>query len=404
MRYLDLDHLPDRPLRPQRPISKKKKWVKLGIITALVAGLGYGGYALFWPASATFGDIFKAPQAVLSFIKPAEDNLKSTDGRTNILILGTDYRVGMPAENLSDTMMIASIDTQSKNKDVVLVSIPRDLLVPLPAWKYGPNNQYNFYQQSTKINAANAYGDAYSYPEGGGLGLARNAVQNVTGIPIHYVVRVNFYGFKQIVDSIGGISVNIDNSFTDCEYPVEGQENNPVLSQRYKCVVFNKGTSYMDGETALEFSRSRHAAGLEGSDLARAKRQQKIMVAVRAKALTIQTLSDPLKVSNLIKSLGDNIKTLDVDFAQIGSFYHLIQNVQADSAQNIVLTDSPQYTTDPGSALLVTGDSSLYGGAFVFIPRAGDSHFQEIQTYLKRKLAEASLGQQATPSAQPSSP
>lgn len=393
MRYLDLDQ-PHLRLTPSSAKKSRRyfRWLRLAGIIGLLGGIFYAGYILFWPAQATLEDLFKAPQAVLSFIQPPEAQLKTTNGRTNILLLGVDYRTDMPSENLSDTMMVASIDTTAKNKDVVLISIPRDLWVTLPGWKYGEKNQFNFYTQGSKINAANAYGDAYDYPNGKGMELAREEVQQVLGIQIHYVVKVNFYGFKQIVDDLGGISVNVENSFTDCQYPIEGRENAYPISSRFMCVSFQKGYQYMNGEKALEFARSRHSDDnpLEASDLARAKRQQKVMVAIRDKALSIGTLIDPLKVSSLIKGLGDNIETLDVDFGQIGSFYKMAQAINVDTAQHIVLTDNPDYNPD-GTVLLKVGNSSLYGGAFVFLPLAGQDNYTQIQAYVARKLAEAGL-------------
>jgi LCP family protein required for cell wall assembly len=396
MRYLDLDAATNKPLRP--PLAKKKrfpKWLKAGILTILIGALGYAAYAYLWPASASLWDLFKAPQAVLSFIRPPEEELKSTNGRTNILLLGVDYRKDMPSENLTDTMMVVSVDLKSKNKDVVMISVPRDTWVQLPQWQIGGSGKQYFYAQGAKINAANAYGDLYQYPDGAGLGLARQEIEQVLGITIHYVVRINFYGFKQVVDSVGGVTVTVDKAFTDCEYPVEGQESNPSLSQRYMCVSFKPGSQFMNGTMALEYARSRHGTNGEGSDLARAKRQQKLMVAIRDKALTLQTLSDPLKLKSLVDSLSGTFQTLDVDLGQIGAFYHLAQKVDADSAQNIVLTDD---TRDP-AGLLQVGNASLYGGAFVFLPRAGDGDFSEIQSYIQQQLQSAT-DRNATASAQ----
>lgn len=336
-------------------------------------------------------------QTTISFIKPLDQDLKSTNGRTNILLLSTDYVKGENDEDSSDTMMVVSVDLKAKDKAAVMISIPRDLWVQLPGWKFG--NDQNFYSQWSKINAANAYGDIYSYPDGAGLGLARQVVENTLGITIHYVVRVNYFGFKQAVDTLGGVSVNVDNSFTDCEYPVEGQEDNPNVSKRYMCISFKKGPQFMNDETALEFARSRKSLDNgEGSDLARAKRQQKLVAAIRDKALTIQTLADPAKIKSLIDEAGSNLTTLGVDFNQIGAFYRLAQQVDISSAQNIVLSDDPASS----AYLLTVPDSGKYGGAFVFIPRAGDGNFNQIQAYVAGVLSSAS-NKEAASSAQPQS-
>lgn len=397
MRYLDLEH----GLAQHQPAAKPR-WrrpIKLAGLTLLLAGLVYGAYVLFWPATATLSDLFKAPAAVLSFIRPPEEGLKLTDGRTNILLLGSDSRPELPGENLTDTIMVASIDLQGKKKDVVLISIPRDLWVKLPAWKYGQDGGLTFYAQGAKINAANTFGDLYSYQSGGGPGLAREVVQQVLGLPIHYVVRVNFAGFQSVIETLGGISINVETDFTDCEYPTEGRENYFPISARFECISFEKGYQYMDALITLRFVRSRHGNNGEGSDLARAKRQQKVLLAIRDKVLTIQTLADPLKVSGIIKSLGDTVKTVDVDFSQIGQFYHLAQQIDVGTAANIVLTNDPKEE----AGLLAIPPADVYGGAFVFIPRAGEGNYREIQTYVRRKLAEASTPEVAPP-APPTAP
>jgi LCP family protein required for cell wall assembly len=417
MQYLDLnttDHPQSKTsLRALAGGSskKKKRFLIGGLVTTLVALVGFVGYVFFWPAAGSLSELFKAPRAALSFIQKPEDILKQTDGRTNILLLGIDKRSyetytytgagGLTVHNCfrSDTMVVASIDLKSKNHDVVFFSIPRDLWVQLPGWSYGSGQK--FYAQGQKINAANCFGDQYNYPSGGGLGLARKVSEDVLGLPIHYVVRTDFDGFKKMVDAVGGVNVTVDTAFTDCEYPVEGQENNPVLSRRYKCISFKTGVQFMNSEIALEFARSRHGSGSEGSDLARARRQQKIISAIRDKALSIQTLSDPLKIKSLISSFGDTFQTLDVDFSQIGAFYKIAQEVKTDSAQNLVLSNTP----NAGDAdLLKIGNPGLYG-AFVFIPTAGQSQYGDIHAFVQRHLNQASTVQGvATDSSNTTSP
>jgi polyisoprenyl-teichoic acid--peptidoglycan teichoic acid transferase len=409
MRYLDLDtaskyslSTTKAPSQSAQEFGKKKKRLLIGgFIISLIILAGFVGNIFF--STDSLGQLFKAPQAAISFIQKPENVLKSTNGRTNILLLGIDRRSYEPytykganstiTHNCfrSDTMVIASIDIKSKNKDIVFFSVPRDLWVQLPGWSYGIGQK--FYAQGQKINAANCFGDQYNYPDGGGLGLVRKATEDVLGIPVHYVVRTDFDGFKKMVDSVGGINIIVDQTFTDCEYPIEGQESNPLLNARYKCVYFKAGPQFMNSEQALEYSRSRHAAGNEGSDLARAKRQQKIISAVRDKALSIQTLSDPIKIKDLIDSLGETFQTLDVDFSQIGSFYKLAQEVKTDEAQNLVLSNN----ADSGDTdLLQVGNPALYGGAFVFIPTAGQDAYTDIHAFVQRHLMQASSVQGIT--------
>lgn len=411
MRYLDLDHTTPSSTarRPQQAKSGWQRFGKLFLLVGFLSALVFTGYSLFWPASATLADIFKAPAAVLSFIRAPEQDLKSHNGRTNFLLVGIDRRSdesysykdrqGRTIRSCfrADTLVIASVNLKDQDKDVVFISVPRDLWVQLPGWtsedkvKVGP--------QSAKVNATYCYGDRDGYTSGYGLGLARDTLAQILDLPIHYAVRVDFYGFKKSVEAVGGVSVKVDNSFVDCAYPIEGQEDNPVQSSRFKCVSFKAGQQYMDADTALTFVRSRYGTNGEGSDLARALRQQKILLAIRDKALSLPTFTDPLKLSNLIKALDETLQTLDIDFSQIGQFFKLAQSVNVASAENLVFTADP----NDESGLLKVPAPNLYGGAFVFIPRLGEDNYREIQSYVRRKLAEASLPE-GEDSASPGSP
>src|SRR5690606_8070895 len=137
-----------------------------------------------------------------------------------------------------------------------------------------------------KINRA--YSDAEIKQEGGGIILSRAVVEKVLDQPVDYVLRVDFSGFVQAVDMLGGIDVKVDRTFDDYEYPVSGKETDTcgfegeefekratdssqleAFPCRYEHLHFDAGVQSMDGETALRFVRSRHATGAEGSDFAR---------------------------------------------------------------------------------------------------------------------------------------
>lgn len=172
-----------------------------------------------------------------SFFLPRLDTIANYQGTTNILVMGIaggDHA----GEDLTDTMIVASISSIQKTVD--LVSIPRDLWMP---------------DIRAKINSAYHYG---------GNNLAKKEVEEVIGMPIHYTVLINFSGFKDIVDAIGGVEVNVENTFTDNFYPIAGRENDTCGGDRtylcrYESITFEKGLVVMDGTTALKFVRSRHA-------------------------------------------------------------------------------------------------------------------------------------------------
>ena len=126
------------------------------------------------------------------------------EGRINIMVLGVD-----DTATLSDTIMIASIDTRrGEEPKVSLISIPRDFYVEIP--DFG----------GQKINFAYSYGEANDYP-GGGVAVTAQVLEETMGIPIHYFATMDFTGFKQLIDTVGGVNVNIEEDLYDSEYPAD---------------------------------------------------------------------------------------------------------------------------------------------------------------------------------------
>src|SRR5690606_10518850 len=98
----------------------------------------------------------------------------------------------------------------------------------------------------------------------------KTQVEKIAGVPVHYAVVVDFNAFENVIDLIGGIEVNVLTPFVDSKYPIPGKENDlcggdPEFTCRYETLVFEKGLTFMDGETALKFARSRNAEGDEGT-------------------------------------------------------------------------------------------------------------------------------------------
>jgi LCP family protein required for cell wall assembly len=296
-------------------------------------------------------------------------DLKSTDGRINILILGIDKRTegNVVTSVLTDTILVASIGVAEKN--LTLISLPRDLWVTSKLGISGKiNSIYSQYDQSKQGMLG---------PEG-----TKDAVSQALGIPIHYNVTVNFQVFKKIIDTLGGVDVSIENTFTDSEYPIEGKENAP-LNERYETVSFKKGGEHMDGERALKFVRSRHGAGIEGTDFARSKRQQQVILAIKDKMLTAQTLIDLPKLKELFNLYETDVES-NITNDELVSFYSLYKNLDLKNFKRVVLDD--RSTSDEGGLLVSPEDTTQYGGAYVLIPRTGD--FSQIHAYVKKYLFE----------------
>lgn len=296
----------------------------------------------------------------------ASVKLQEADGRTNILILGVDGRIsgGMTGSQLTDTIMMISVGKNTG--DAVMVSVPRDLWVKSTTGGY------------YKINELYA---TYGGKEGTGAQEVLSAVENVLGIPIHYHVVVNFALFKDVVDILGGVEVPVETAFTDSLYPIEGMEDAQPESARYETISFPKGLVKMDGEIALKYARSRHGDNGEGTDFARARRQQNLITAVKQKALSAQTLLDLSKIKSLYDLYAKSLDT-DLDLSSLQLFYDLSRTNSFDNIRALVLDDRSE--GENGGLLYAPTDLTMYGGKYVLIPKAGD--YSQIHAYMQKYL------------------
>lgn len=367
MRYVDLGNSPTVSLEKKRKKRKKIILLTLGLTLATIVGVV--GYAFYWPLSALIGEILKNPGAVLSFFKNPDVELKSTDGKTNILLLGIDKRSNVPytfmgpsgkqERNgfLSDTIIVASFDHNTKK--ISLISIPRDTWISIPGWD-------NFPETQGKINSAYSIGDVFGY-QGGGLQLAKSVVREHLGIPIHYGGRIDFEGFEKIIDTLGGVDVEVDETFDDYRYPVAGRESMLCSESgdycRYEHIHFDKGPIHMNGSTALKYVRSRSGTNGEGNDFARARRQQKVIRAVLTKGLSLENLLNPLKLNNLFQEFGETVDT-DFNLAAIPRAVKFAKGLNIEKIETFVL--------DPSSGLMINPNPNFYGGAYVIVPKGNN--------------------------------
>lgn len=320
-------------------------------------------------------------------------DLKEFDGRINILLLGIGGGVHEGAD-LTDTLIFASINP-TKNS-VTLVSIPRDLWVP---------ELSKYCNDCGKINTAYAIG---------GLPLAEKTVSKILNQPIGYGARLNFNGFTQAVDLVGGLDVNIDRTFDDFEYPIDGKENDPCghkpedlaalassSSQlkefpcRYKHIHFDKGKTHLNGENALEYVRSRHALADEGTDFARSARQEKVIKAFKDKIFSLQTLINPVRLIGLYNILKSNIDT-DIKKDELDDFVRLFQSLKNTKVESAVIDYGDTEKKRPG-LLINPPISSIYNFEWVLIPRIGNGNFQEIQGYVDCEITLGGCSTSALP-------
>ncbi|MFH1186878.1 MAG: LCP family protein [Candidatus Levyibacteriota bacterium] len=309
--------------------------------------------------------------------------LKQQDDQINILLLGISGGEH-DGPNLTDTIIFASINP--KLNKVGLISLPRDLWAP---------------DIKNKINVAYAEGE--SKRKGGGLVLAEAVVSKILKKDIDYGLRIDFNGFVKAVDLLNGLDIDVEKNFDDYEYPIEGKENDlcgheeeelgelaTASSQleafpcRYKHLHFDKGVQYMDGEKALEYVRSRHAIGSEGSDFARSRRQEKIIKAFKDKIFSLQFLANPGKLFNLYSIVRESIDT-DIKDTEFDDFVRLLEKVKEAKIQNSIIDIGDEKTKREG--LLINPElSEEYDYQWVLIPRLGNGNFTEIQKYTDCEL------------------
>ncbi len=324
----------------------------------------------------------------LSHIIPGVNNeLKGEkDGRINLAVLGMRGS-NMPGGGaLADSIIIISI-VPGENK-VAMISVPRDLFVIVP----GTNDKQ-------KINAVHAYGEENGKEKG--LKNMEIVLGEVLGMPIHYAASINFAGFKQLVDAIGGVDITLEKPFDEAAQFNEahvcdsfftiptGKWQNKIVKHHetnaagVSVMVSRKipmyplctaplsslecggnfklpaGKQTLNGEKALCYVRSRATS----SDFERAKRQQQVMQLVKDKMLSMGTLTDFSKINGMLNSLGDNVRT-DMQLWEMQKIYDLYKTIPDAQIYQRVLEDSEE------GLLYYPGESAA---GYILLPR-GDNY------------------------------
>ncbi len=245
--------------------------------------------------------------------------------RVNVLLVGIDaapYR----EQSLTDTMLVFSLDPNTGRS--AMISIPRDIYgTPLPDGRV-----YN-----AKLNSLMTY--AAERPEefpAGGVATLKQTIGELLGIRIHYFAAINLIGFKEAVDAIGGVDVNVQRAINDPDY----------FNEHADKVGFSieAGWHHLDGSRALAYVRSRKAEG--ENDFTRAERQQQVITAVREK-LTAGNLV--LALPGLLDAVKNTIST-DVPESRFSVLAAAIQEADMDKVQRVVLQPPEHMTADPQSA------------------------------------------------------
>ena len=264
-------------------------------------------------------------------IEPATE-VEEPQERINILLLGIDQRQGEQGPFRTDTMIVLTIDPESGTAG--MLSMPRDLWVPIPGY------------EENRINVAHFLGDLKNYP-GGGPALAKKTVSYNFGFPVHYYVRLNFEGFRQIVDTIGGIDVEVPREINDDLYPDE--------NYGYEPIHIPAGLIHMDGDLALKYARTRKT----DSDFHRARRQQQVIIAVKDKILDFNLLPSLLpKLPELTRTLSDAVET-DIPMDEMFQLAKLASSMDMSNVKTVVVDENmtvPQRAPNGAAILLPVRD------------------------------------------------
>lgn len=297
---------------------------------------------------------------LIGLVDSSDKKLKGeSQDRINILLLGMGGK-NHDGGYLTDTIILVSL--KPSTKEVAMMSIPRDMMIMVEGMGW------------QKINTINAFAERKK-PGSGGVAISQ-AVSDVLDIPIHYYFRIDFSGFINIIDHLGGVEVYVENTLSDYRYPISGREDYEDYYARYEHLYIEKGWQKMDGALALKYARSRHALGVEGSDFARAKRQQKIIQAVKDKLLSAENLLRPAMITSIISELNDNL-LFNLKAWEGLKLWQIFKDINSDNISNYVLDDGP-------SGLLVAGRSEA--GAYILSPRGGD--YSEIRYLVNRFFPE----------------
>ena len=361
----------DRKRRRRRRIVK---WLSIMFICGLVAVGGYVGYKAIMASTSIFkGNIFD--------IFSDQSLKKDSNGRSNILIFGTSgYSDSSdhPGANLTDSIILISVN-QEKD-DAFMLSLPRDLYVkhadcPLLGTTSG------------KLNEVYYCGSNDAKDDERGAAALRTTVGEILGIDVQYSVHVNWTVLQQAVDAVGGVDVTIE---TDDPRGILDRNFDETCNYRCYYVKYKQGeVAHLDGIHALALSRARNANGgygLSGGNFDREKNQQKIIKALRDKAVSSGTLADISKVTRLIDALGNNLRT-NFQTKEIRS----LLSIGAKTGENKIVSLS---LVEPGNALVTTGE--LDGAGSIVRPVEGLYDYSAITRYLQQKLASDAVGQESS--------
>lgn len=358
---------------------KSWRWKKIIKRTAIACALlllvcgGWVGWKVFNNSSKIFGD-----GNLIGFLNSS--TLKGEDkGRVNMLLAGVSSDdPGHEGGELTDSIMLISLDT--KNHKAFTLSIPRDLWVNIDG------------NGHSKINAANVYGEQDKFSEdgypAGGMGLLEKTVSESLEMPIHYYAKINYTAFRDMVNAVGGISVNVQS-----EDPRGYYDPNINIADGGPLKLPN-GVQTLNGQTALNFARARGdptndgrvAYGYAKSDFTRTQNQRLMLLALKDKLSSGSVITSPVKIGQLFDAVGKNVQT-DLKPSEIRRMYDLGKQVQSKDIDSISLNDA--------GGVNLLANYRAPNGSSALIPAAGVDDYSDIILYLKKTMTSDPVAKEA---------
>ena len=373
---------PKTPHQKRKKSRKKKRIIKISSIIIGIIVLIVGGF-LVYKALGMMGNVLDGnPFDIFQQQALKEDAY----GRSNILIVGTtDDDPTRKAEGdgiLTDSMMILSVNQTTK--DAYMFSIPRDLWV-----QYNTACSAGYEGKINVMFGCIADGDTEE-AETARLDGIREFVGDIFDIDLQYAVHVRSNVVSDAVNAVGGVTVKVESrdprGVLDASIDWMCTQGNPTAEEKQKrCptghyIDFPIGDNEMDGDKAMWFSRARGVGygetyGLEQSNFDREQNQQRVIIALKDKALSTGTLTDFSKITKLMDAMGENLRS-NVETKEVRTIMSLASEITNDNIKRLSFVEEDNMLMTTGSV----------GGQSVVQPSAGLYDYSDIRAFLRKEI------------------
>ncbi len=327
---------------------------------AIASGLIIGGIALllflFYGLNDSKKYSFSFDNNSIAFSK--EELSKSEDSPINILFLGI-VGEGSRGAFLTDAIFVTSIIPSKKQ--ISMISIPRDLWVKIPNGSTGVkiNSLYELENKGKGFSKADSYE------------LIKEKIEDITGLPMNYIVILDLKGFEKLIDALGGIDIWLEKDVID---PSLVNPHNPS-----EIFHLSAGWRHLDGALIIKFIRTRYAPN---GDFYRIEHQQQIIAALKDKLTKLADIWNLISWLKIWQSLSGHVIT-NLDFNTIWQIFPVVKDISSSQIQYLSITNRPP------DELLMT--STMYDNwsdkdIYILIPAKGFENYEEINNYIKEKI------------------